>query len=211
MVKANAVKKEEALKLREQGIKIPEIVERTGLSRAVIYRLFKKNGVVQPKTRQVVSENETLPNKDAVEGNHEGEPIKNEIENENVNIKNEKRGTKSVRFDERSGAIVISENEEAVSYTKPIPETKNVKPEVTPGGGQAMKTAPETRKRDIDEPDNAIDNFFSRGLVETLVPLGLIVAGYMMKKEAEPSNVEYGEGVRKYGFGGWLKEGNSDW
>ena len=114
-------------------------------------------------------------------------------------------------YNDRDGSFTIAQGEEVSDMPKE-PKTEN--PEPKAGGGQDMKTAPETRKLDIDRKEDVLDNFFSRGVVETLVPVGLLVAGFMMKKETEPGNAEYGENVRKHGMsGGWLNGGgsNNDW
>jgi len=227
MTLSNAVKKEEALKLRESGKKLTDIVTETGLSKATLKRLFRKTGVTKIK-------GEPIPNKDTVEGNHEGEPIKSELEdskNEDSNVKRviesepkEKvkftGGAKSVTYDSRTGSIIISESAEKVPYiprddTSDKCDAAQRTKRATAGGGQQYQRHVESRKRDIDEPENAIDDLFSRKIVSTLIPLGLILSGYLM--EGDKSNmplqpINAGENIRKR-VQGWLGEGgnNDNW
>jgi len=96
-----------------------------------------------------------------------------------------------------------------IPKTEPIPEPKNEKPKP----GSYTKPREIVPKPDIAAPENILDSVWKRSTVECLVPIGLLLAGFALKKEADPDNAAYGENVRKHGFaGGWLKDGgNNDW
>jgi len=223
MTLKNKGAKEAALSMSKKGMKTTDIAKEVGLSKATLKRLFKKNGVTKIKS-------ETLPNKDTVEGNHTGEPIKTELEgskNEGSNIKegieSEPKGATGATVTKvtynKDGSFSIEKvkldtGKDLMRENKQEPTKNNSRSEIA-GGGQQFKEAPETRKRDIDEPDNPIDDLFSRKIVSTLVPLGLILSGYLLKGDKsdmplQPINA--GENIRKR-VQGWLGEGgkDSDW
>lgn len=229
MVKANAIKKAEALRLREGGMKITAIVDKTGLSKATLKRLFKKNNLISDKLSLSHIKSVPLQNKD-LKGNEKADPtIKSEplVSENNVNgTKNEGKdldrpeiefsnsfcGVKII-FDTKTGGFTIERGEKKAidknlatskrqSDNKSGLEAASEQP-ITPGLGQQFKTAPDTRQRDIDAPESPLDSIFKRNNVEILIPLGLVICGYMMKSENPQDNAFRGDQIRKNGLG-WL-------
>lgn len=199
MVLKNNIKKEEALKLREGGMKLTEIVTKTGLSKATLKRFFKKKGLVNDKLS--LSHNKSAPseNKDKREDKNESLTIKSEMNDENVNPKTEVGGGTftgtSVTFDIKTGSLSLEDTKNVMEEPKSTEkDDKRVTSEShnVAGLGQEFKTAPETRKPDIDAPENVLDKFFLRGTTEILVPLGLLVAGFMMS-DKKGSKTEFRE------------------
>jgi hypothetical protein len=181
-MKANEIRKTEALKLRENGMKLNDIVAKVSLSKATLKRLFKKKGLTNNKLSlsHKPPVNSDLPvigdTKDP-----ESEPI-----TEKVKLNSEPKGVSDpsfhnthVTFDTKTGGFTL----EPVEKKTIEPETNQTiipKAEVVAGGGQQYQTSHITEKREIDEPENVMDKFFTRGMIETLVPVGLLLAGYMI-------------------------------
>ena len=114
-----------------------------------------------------------------------------------------------ITYNERDGSFSI-EKVDASDMPKE-PEKPDVKTDVK--AGSYTKAREVAEKPDVDAPENILDSVWKRSTLEVLVPVGLLLCGYAMKKEAEPGNAQFGENVRKHGFaGGWLKNGsNNDW
>lgn len=171
MTLENNIKKEKGLKLRNTGASYTEIAKVLKISRGTAIRWYKntKKGDSEEGLNDTVLE---PPKKERVTGDTENkEKIEDLSGTKNAKIT-------GVTFDSKDGNITIIQDEDA-----PI---KPFKPEpLKAGAGQQMKTSHITEHRDIDEPENVVDKFFNRGLVETLMPLGLLVAGFMIKEKKE--------------------------
>lgn len=198
MVLKNVPLKEEALKLREGGMKLTEIVTKTGLSKATLKRFFKKKGLVNDKLSLSHIKSAPSENKDKEGDKNESLTIKSEVpdtqkevkEGSEIEINNVSFKGAKVDFDVKNGSLAIVSSD--VVIEKPIEQRRDPtegsgvsdspsESRIKPGLGQDLQTSHVTEKLDIDAPDNVLDNFFSRGLVETLIPIGLVTAGFLMK------------------------------
>lgn len=197
-MKKNDVKKQEALKLRENGMKLLDIRDKTGLSKATLERLFKRNSLISDKLSNSHKNNETPQNKGEEGDKNVNSPIKSEVADENVKSENIDALSSTsfsginIIFDTKTGGFRIGGAERV--------EEKTLGKPIKPGAAQQFKTSHVTEKPGIEAPDNVLDNFFSRGLIETLVPIGLVVAGYMMKGKKGSKN-EFRE--QREGGGEW--------
>lgn len=106
MTLLNIGKKEEALKLRESGMKILDIVDKTGLSKATLKRVFKKAGLTSEKLSRSHNKSKTSEKKDEIEDKNVNEPIKSEL---GVLEVKDKEGTSvtQVTYDTKSGGLIL--------------------------------------------------------------------------------------------------------
>lgn len=152
--------KKEVVRLKEEGKSVNDIVKQTGVSKTIVYRELTKAGLTNPKYN---------PTQNKINDNR----------NDNQNVRVDEASFKGVNVNyTRTGAITI---ESSGVVEKPIlmaPEGRENP--VKPGAGQQYQTAHVTEKPDIDAKENVLDTFFTRSNVEILVPVGLLVAGFLM-------------------------------
>lgn len=90
MTLSNNIRKEEAIKLRESGMKILDIVDKTGLSKATLKRVFKKAGLTNEKMCLSHNKSEPSENVKQPEDKNVNEPIKSKTGlSENVAVNKE--------------------------------------------------------------------------------------------------------------------------
>ena len=188
MAKANDIIKVEALKLREEGLIITEIVTKTGLSKATLKRLFKSKGLTYNNLSLSHINSEPQINNDQDDDEKVNPTIKSEpglSEKGSEIVQSDTfKGTK-VTFDSKKSAITIGSSDIVdIVGTTPTSPTSPTSPTPEPVPGSYTKSREIVPKQDMDinRPEDPLDRFFSRGMIETLIPIGLIVAGYVMKK-----------------------------
>ena len=193
MAKANDSIKVEALKLRESGQTIKQIVAKTGLSKSALLRHFKKHGVIKSIVAPSVINNDNPENPDSSEHKMDKATIINDTEVSEVIEETPDtdtyKGTK-VTFDSKKSAITIesSDIEDIVGTTPTSPTSPT--PEPVPGSYTKPREIVPKQDMDINRPEDPLDTFFSRGMIETLIPIGLIVAGYVMKKSENSDRID---------------------
>jgi hypothetical protein len=185
MVKANEIKKTEALKLREGGMKLNDIVDKVSLSKATLKRLFKKKGLTNNK----LSLSHEPPVKSDLPVISDTKDPESKPVTEKVKLNSEPKGVSEpsfhnlhVTFNDKSGGFTLEPGEKKTI----VPETvkpltlETTKEPVKPGGGQASQIAHVSEKPDVDAPESPLDSIFKRSYAEILIPLGLVVCGYAM-------------------------------
>lgn len=216
MVKTNDIKKIEALKLRETGDTIKQIVTKTGLSKSTLIKHFKKHGVIKSIVTPPAIKNDTPENKDESDDKKVNLTIKEDVgvseTGTEITQSDTFKGSK-VSYDKGNISIESSGIEDIVG-SLPTTIAKDT-PELEPVPGSYTKPRENMPKQDldVDRPEDPLDNFFGRGMVETLIPIGLIIAGYVMKKENDPTTNQFkGEEIRSKGLG-WLSgdRGGDNW
>lgn len=170
MTLQNNLKKQEALKLREEGLTKPEITKKTGLSRATLTRLFHnhrdiKGGLNEPPETDPINDKNAKP------------PIKKEV---GVSEKGLVSNITGITFHSEDGSIEIIQNEDTpkISAEKTEVEPPEVSAEITEDN--SGKTAHTQNLNDVEpeitKPTNMLD-----GALSTAIPIGLILAGALMK------------------------------
>ena len=198
MTKTNDVKKVEALKLRESGMEKLEIVKKTGLSRATLTKLFKKAGLTNSKLSLSHIKKEPTENNDHSNDEKLNPSIKSEVGELEIKPEDIKGGMEgepdtdifkgtNVTFDSKKGNITLESsggNEGERIKADGERDTDSLVPlAVSPVAGSFHQPRQDPPKQDLslDRPEDPLDNFFSRGMIETLIPIGLIVSGYLIK------------------------------
>ena len=189
MVKTNDIKKVEALRLREAGDTITQIVTKTGLSKSTLLKHFKKHGVIKSILTPPAIKNDTPENNGESTDKKVNLTIKEDVGVSEVMSNNDEitsdtatfKGSK-VTFNSKVGSIVITPTDtKDIISSLPTTIAKDT-PEIVPGSYTKPRENAPKQDMDINRPEDPLDRFFSRGMIETLIPLGLIVAGYVMPK-----------------------------
>lgn len=218
--------KEECVRLRkEEGVKHKDIATILNVSLPTIKRWLKGIKVLKETSGTQVTDKPTVTQ--GAEGTKVSQVINTLSDTKNTeNIRETGetevtgdvfKGTK-VSYDLKTSEIIIgaTDNEVDLNFTTKRPEireleTPNTSESLASVPGAFKHTAIKDEKLNIDAPDNVLDNFFNRGLIEVLVPIGLLTAGFLMSKKDTTSNQFAGEQIRSNP--GWLNENrrSEDW
>ena len=203
--------KEECVRLRkEEGVKHKDIATILNVSLPTIKRWLKGIKVLKETSGTQVTDKPTVTQ--GAEGTKVSQVINTLSDTKNTeNIR--ETGDTDVAGDVFSGikatydikkSVIILEPSDTKDIISTLPTTiAKDTPELEPVPGSYTKPRENMPKQDLDadRPEDPLDNFFGRGMIETLLPLGLIIAGYVMKKEGDLSNASIGD----HGAG-WLNE-----
>ena len=215
--------KEECVRLRkEEGVKHKDIATILNVSLPTIKRWLKGIKVLKETSGTQVTDKPTVTQ--GAEGTKVSQVINTLSDTKNTeNIR--ETGDTDVAGDVFSGikatydikkSVIILEPSDTKDIISTLPTTiAKDTPELEPVPGSYTKPRENMPKQDldVDRPEDPLDNFFGRGMVETLIPIGLIIAGYVMKKENDPTTNQFkGEEIRSKGLG-WLSgdRGGDNW
>ena len=179
MVKTNDVIKVEALRLREAGETIKQIVTKTGLSKSTLLKHFKKNGVIKSVVTPPPIKNDTPINNPTPKG-EKSDIINNNDTKVSQPISDTFRGSK-VTYDMKRGDISI-EALDTLPIT--IPEEANGKRLM------ANETPLALRPEPLAPPEFNKDGInLNTGLstVTSIIPFVLMAAGFLLKDKAQGS------------------------
>ena len=209
MVKANDIKKVEALKLREAGDTIRQIVTKTGLSKSTLLKYFKKKGVIKSVATLPVIKNDTPINNPTPKGE------KSDIINNNDTLSDTKEITPpfdnvNISFN-NDGGITLT------SLDTPMPHdlitSKTVEPKES-AGEQSGISAEDRLGKLLPEGLKMPGSEEKSGVLGYAIPIGLLLVGaYLMKTQPDVNtntNVYRGGEIRKHGLN-WLEQGEDKW
>ena len=210
MVKANDIKKVEALKLREAGDTIRQIVTKTGLSKSTLLKYFKKKGVIKSVATLPVIKNDTPINNPTPKGE------KSDIINNNDTLSDTKEITPpfdnvNISFN-NDGGITLTSLDTPIPHDPITPkavepkESAGVQPGISAEDSYFGKLLPEGLKMPGSEEKS--------GVLGYAIPIGLLLVGaYLMKTQPDVNtntNVYRGGEIRKHGLS-WLEQGEDKW
>lgn len=195
MTLENYPKKQEALILRENGMKLSEIVNKTGLSKATLKRLFNHKGLVNEKLSLSHNKNESTPINDPPYDKKPGVIIISEPPYDTpkgINDTSELKtieGTKSskitvVNFDTKNGTIEITQNEDIPEESMGAAKVKSSESSAGITEKNSVKTSEHPNLNDIEPvTSNPLD-----GVLGMLIPIGLVGLGMLCRGKKGSKN-----------------------
>ena len=209
MVKANDIKKVEALKLREAGDTIRQIVTKTGLSKSTLLKYFKKKGVIKSVATLPVIKNDTPINNPTPKGE------KSDIINNNDTLSDTKEITPpfdnvNISFN-NDGGITLTSLDTPIPHDPITP--KAIEPKES-AGEQSGISAEDRLGKLLPEGLKMPGSEEKSGVLGYAIPIGLLLVGaYLMKTQPDVNtntNVYRGGEIRKHGLN-WLEQGEDKW